>query len=66
MIAEKTKVSIVCDIGGCQKKATHFIKRCAEECNYDSLKLCDDCIKDLSKVLSKIIKKENDSEKQKN
>ena len=62
MISEKSKVKIVCDMAGCNNEASYFIKKDSSESNYDSLKLCSDCAKELSKILNKTIKKEKSGE----
>lgn len=63
MIVEKSSAKIVCDINGCGNEASYFIKKDESESNYDSLKLCSSCIKELSKAISKINKKEKEIEK---
>lgn len=65
MTTQKANLEIRCDVAGCDNLATHFFKMREEDSNYESIKLCDDCIKELNKIFSKIIKKEKNCEKQK-
>ncbi len=63
MIIEKTNSPIVCDMGGCSNKAVYFIRKKVGQSQYYSLKLCDECAKELSAQLGKFYKKEKGVEK---
>ena len=58
MIAIKTTKSIVCDVNGCENTAVYFIKKDNEENDFYSLKLCENCAKELKSVLTAVLKKE--------
>ena len=53
MIIVKTENSIVCDMGGCKNKAKYFVKIEEDSIAFDSLKLCEDCAKNLYNLLKK-------------
>ena len=59
----KTTKNIVCDVNGCNQKAYYFVKHSADDSDYDSLKICKDCAKELVKTLQSALKKEKDNEK---
>ena len=63
MIIKKVNTPIVCDMGGCSKKAIFFVEKKVGQSNYFSLKLCQDCARELSVELSKALKKEKGVEK---
>ncbi len=58
MIAIKTNKTIVCDVNGCGKTAVYFIKKDNAENDYYSLKLCQNCARELKSVLTNVLKKE--------
>lgn len=63
MIIEKTEKHIVCDMGGCKDEAKYFVKIDESSNSYYSLKLCENCAKELFKLLKKeFTKKEKDCE----
>ncbi len=51
MIVEKCKTKIVCDVSGCNDMAKFLIKKTAETSNGESVKLCDNCAKELYQTL---------------
>ncbi len=66
MIVEKTKTKIVCDVSGCNNLAKFLIKKTNETSNAESIKLCDNCAKELYKsLLNNYFKEKNNEKKQK-
>ncbi len=63
MILKTTNKPIVCDMGGCSNKASYFISKKQGQTEYFSLKLCSECAKELSAVITKQLKKEKGVEK---
>ncbi len=63
MIITEVNVPIVCDIGGCKNTAKYFIKKQVDSTNFYSLKLCENCARELSRLLNdKISEKGKKSE----
>ncbi len=65
MILTKVNVPIVCDMGGCKKTAKYFIKKQTDANDFYSLKLCEDCAREIYKLLKSEIQKGNKSENKK-
>lgn len=63
MIIESVNTPIVCDMGGCFNKASYFVKKKRGQSEYYSLKLCEECAKELRTELTKTLKKEKGVEK---
>ncbi len=66
MIVEKSKSKIVCDISGCNKLAKYTLKKTSETNDSESLKLCEDCAKEIYQtLLNEHIKGKRNEKKQK-
>lgn len=57
MIIVETKTPIVCDMAGCKNTAKYFVKKEEGSNAFYSLKLCEDCAKELFTALKKEFKK---------
>lgn len=51
MIVEKCKSKIVCDVSGCNNLAKFLVKKTSETSDAESVKLCDNCAKELYQTL---------------
>ena len=66
MTITETNVPIVCDMGGCKNTAKYFIKKQVDSNNFYSLKLCENCAKEMLELLNdKVSKKGKESENKK-
>lgn len=66
MIITEVNVPIVCDMGGCKNTAKYFIKKQVDSTDFYSLKLCENCAKEILQLLnSKINEKGKKSESKK-
>lgn len=66
MIITDVNVPIVCDMGGCKNIAKYFIKKQVDSTNFYSLKLCENCAREIRELLNdKISDKGNKSENKK-
>ncbi len=66
MIITEVNVPIVCDMGGCKNTAKYFIKKQLDSTDFYSLKLCENCAKEILQLLnSKINEKGKKSESKK-
>lgn len=54
----KIKTPIVCDIGGCKNTAIYSVKKQEDSNDLYTLKLCENCAKELFSELKKEFKKE--------
>ncbi len=64
MIVEKNKTNIVCDISGCNEIAKFKIKKTMETNDGESLKLCENCAKEIyQNLLNKYLKGKSNEKK---